>query len=367
MYLERRILSTFDWRMAGVTLILVAVGILTIWSSNLGSASPLKQTLYLRQTLWLILGLFGLLAAAFVNYRTLARFAYPIFWALLGLLLVVDLMGGVDSGAQRWIRVGVWSLQPSEFMKLALIVVLARYFEDHKERLGGLRLLVVPAVLALIPILLILGQPDLGTATLLGLLTLSMLLLVGLRFKHLLFLAFAGAALTPLLWSFFLKDYQRQRLLVFLYPQLDPLGAGYHITQSKIAVGSGELFGMGLKAASQSQLNFLPASHTDFIFSVLAEQWGFIGSLAILLLYYFLVTRGIEIASEAKDLFGALMAFGIMAMIMIQLVVNIGMVLGVMPVVGVPLPLLSYGGSSLLVTCLGIGLVINVHMRRFLY
>ncbi|MFQ5847111.1 MAG: rod shape-determining protein RodA [Candidatus Methylomirabilales bacterium] len=366
MYLDRRMFTTFDWRMAGITLTLVAVGILTIWSSALGSPSPGGQSLYLRQAVWFILGLVGLLAAVFVNYRTLARFAYPIFGVLLILLLVVEVGGQVGSGAQRWIQVGVWTLQPSEFMKLAFIVVLARYFEDHKDRLGELRLFVIPAVGALIPILLILGQPDLGTATLLGLLTLSVFLLVGLRFKHLLFLTLTGAALAPVLWSF-LKVYQRQRLLVFLYPQLDPLGAGYHITQSKIAVGSGELWGKGLMAASQSQLNFLPASHTDFIFAVLAEQWGFIGCLIVLLLYYFLITRGLEIASEAKDLFGALMAFGIMAMITLQLVVNVGMVLGVMPVVGVPLPLLSYGGSSLLVTCLGIGLVINVHMRRFLY
>lgn len=366
MYFDRRVLTTFDWRMAGVTLALVGVGILTIWSINIGSPSPLKQTLYFRQTLSFILGLLGLLAATLINYRTLARFAYPLFGVLLVLLLLVYVVGEVGSGAQRWIRIGVLSLQPSEFMKLALIIFLARYFEDRKERLGELRLLAVPTLIALVPILLVLAQPDLGTATLMGLITLSMLLLVGLRFKHLLVLAFTGAALTPLLWTF-LRGYQRQRLLGFLYPQLDPLGAGYHITQSKIAVGSGELWGKGLKAASQSQLNFLPASHTDFIFAVLAEQWGFIGCLVILLLYYFLVTRGLEIASESKDLFGALLAFGTVAMIMVQFVVNVGMVLGVMPVVGVPLPLLSYGGSSLVVTCVGIGLVINVRMRRFIY
>lgn len=366
MYLDRRILTTFDWRLAGVTLALVGVGILTIWSINLGSPSPLKQTLYVRQTFWFVLGLCGLLMGSLINYRTIARFAYLIFGVLLVLLLLVDLMGEVGFGAQRWIRVGIWSLQPSEFMKLALIIFLARYFEDRKEHLGRLRLLVVPTLVASVPILLILGQPDLGTATLMGLITVSILLLVGLRLRHLVVLSVTGAALTPLFWTF-LKDYQRRRLLVFLHPQLDPLGAGYHITQSKIAVGSGELWGQGLKAASQSQLNFLPASHTDFVFAVLAEQWGFIGCLVILFLYYFLVTRGLEIASESRDLFGSLMAFGIMAMIMVQLVVNVGMVLGVMPVVGVPLPLLSYGGSSLLVTCIGVGLVINVHIRRFIY
>ena len=366
MYLDRRMFAAFDWRIAVTTLVLILIGILTIWSANLGSPSPPRQTLYLRQALWFAVGLFGLLTAAFFNYRTLARFAYPIFGVLLALLLLVSVAGEVGRGAQRWLRLGGWAFQPSEFMKLALIVVLARYFEDRKERLGDPRLSVIPAVMALAPMVLILRQPDLGTAALLSLLTLSVLLVVGLRVKHLLVLTVSGAALAPLLWSF-LRDYQRRRVLVFLYPELDPSGAGYHIAQSKIAVGSGEFFGKGLNAASQSQLHFLPASHTDFILAMLAEQWGFIGCLVILLLYYVLITRGLEIATEAKDIFGALMAFGITAMIAVQLVVNVGMVVGIMPVVGVPLPLLSYGGSSLVVTCLGIGLVMSVHMRRFLY
>jgi len=366
MYLDRRMLANIDWRIAGTTLALIGVGILTIWSANLGSPSPPRQTLYLRQALYAALALLGLLTATFINYRTIARFAYVIFGVVLALLILVSVAGEVGRGAQRWIQVGGWTFQPSEFMKLALIVVLARYFEDHKERLGHPRLLVIPAMVALPPILLILKQPDLGTAVLLGLLTVSVLLLVGLRVKHLVFLTAAGATMAPLLWSF-LKDYQRRRVLVFLNPELDPSGAGYHIAQSKIAVGSGEFFGKGLKAASQSQLHFLPASQTDFILAVLAEQWGFIGCLVILLLYYVLITRGLEIAGESKDIFGALLAFGIMAMITVQLVVNVGMVVGIMPVVGIPLPLLSYGGSSLVVTCIGIGLVMSVHLRRFLY
>ena len=366
MYLDRRMLANIDWRIAGTTLALIGVGILTIWSANLGSPSPPRQTLYLRQALYAALALLGLLTATFINYRTIARFAYVIFGVVLALLILVSVAGEVGRGAQRWIQVGGWTFQPSEFMKLALIVVLARYFEDHKERLGHPRLLVIPAMVALPPMVLILKQPDLGTAVLLGLLTVSVLLLVGLRVKHLVFLTAAGATMAPLLWSF-LKDYQRRRVLVFLNPELDPSGAGYHIAQSKIAVGSGEFFGKGLKAASQSQLHFLPASQTDFILAVLAEQWGFIGCLVILLLYYILITRGLEIAGESKDIFGALLAFGIMAMITVQLVVNVGMVVGIMPVVGIPLPLLSYGGSSLVVTCIGIGLVMSVHLRRFLY
>jgi rod shape determining protein RodA len=359
-------LFTFDWRMAGIALSLTALGIVAIWSGNLGSTTPYKQGLYLRQALWLLIGLCALVAAAVMNYRILARLAYLIYGVAVFLLVAVAVAGQVGFGAQRWIRIGFLSLQPSEFMKLALILVLARYFEDHKGRLRDLRLLGFPILLAVVPLLIILRQPDLGTAAMLGLLTLSIFLLVGLKMKHLLLVGAGGAVLAPLLWSF-LKDYQKQRLFVFLNPNLDPLGSGYHITQSKIAVGSGELFGKGLMAASQSQLNFLPASHTDFIFAVLAEQWGFVGCLLLLLFYYLLITRGIEIASEAKDLFGAIMAFGIVVGMTLQLVINVGMVVGIMPVVGIPLPLVSYGGSSLLVTLTSIGLVISVHMRRFLY
>jgi rod shape determining protein RodA len=366
MYLDRRMLGNIDWRIVGTMLALIGVGILTIWSANLGSPTPPRQTLYLRQAVYAALGLVVLLTVAFINYRTVARFAYPIFGVVLVLLIVVSVAGEVGRGAQRWLRIGTWTLQPSEFMKLALIVFLARYFEDNKDRLGHPRLLVIPAVVALPPMFLVLRQPDLGTAVLLGMLTVSVLLLVGLRVKHLVFLAAATAAMAPLLWSF-LKDYQRRRVLVFLYPELDPSGAGYHIAQSKIAVGSGELLGKGVTAASQSQLHFLPASYTDFILAVLAEQWGFIGCLVILFLYYVLITRGLEIAQEAKDIFGALLTFGVMTMITVQVVVNVGMVVGMMPVVGIPLPLLSYGGSSLVVTCIGIGLVMSVRMRRFLY
>lgn len=366
MFIDRRMLFTFDWRMAGITLGLTTLGILALWSGNLGSPSPYKQSLYFRQALWLLFGLLALVVAAIMNYRTWARLAYLIYGVALLLLVAVAGAGQVGFGAQRWIRLGFLTLQPSEPMKLALILVLARYFEDHKGRLGDLRLLVTPALLAIVPTLLVLRQPDLGTATILMMLTVSIFLVAGLRVKYLLFLAGGGAALAPLLWSL-LKEYQRQRLLVFLNPNLDPLGSGYHITQSKIAVGSGELFGKGLMAASQSQLNFLPASHTDFIFAVLAEQWGFVGCFLLLLCYYLLITRGVEIASEAKDLFGAVMAFGIVMALTLQLFVNVGMAIGIMPVVGIPLPLVSYGGSSLLVTLTAIGLLMSVHMRRFLY
>ena len=226
--------------------------------------------------------------------------------------------------------------------------------------------MLLPAGLTLLTALLVLKQPDLGTALILVFISLSMMLLLGLHWRYLLPLAIGGGVLTPLMWTF-LKDYQRRRLLVFLNPELDPLGASYHIAQSKIAVGSGGAFGKGWMAASQSQLNFLPMNHTDFLFAVLAEQWGFVGCLVVLLAYVYLITRGFQIAMESADFFASLLATGISAMLAIQVFINVAMVLGMLPVVGIPLPLLSYGGSSLLATMLSLGLLLNIHMRRFMY
>jgi len=226
--------------------------------------------------------------------------------------------------------------------------------------------MLVPAAFTALCMLLVLKQPDLGTALLLLFIALSIMLMLGLHWRYLVPFAVGGAAIAPLLWMV-LKDYQRRRILVFLNPNLDPLGAGYHIAQSKIAVGSGGAFGKGWLAASQSQLNFLPLNHTDFIFAVLAEQWGFLGCLVVLLAYFYLISKGFRIARDCTDLFAALLSAGVSAMLVIQVLTNTAMVLGMMPVVGIPLPLLSYGGSSLLITMLGLGLLLNIHMRRFMY
>jgi rod shape determining protein RodA len=251
-------------------------------------------------------------------------------------------------------------------MKLSLVLFLARYFDDRREVLHQPKTMLLPAGLTLACGLLVLKQPDLGTALLLLFNATAIMLLLGLRWRYFIPLGVMGGVLAPILWSF-LKDYQRRRILVFLNPELDPLGASYHIAQSKIAVGSGGAFGKGWLAASQSQLNFLPMNHTDFLFAVLAEQWGFIGALVVLVLYVYLVTRGFQIASDSPDFFATLLATGITCMLAIQAFINVAMVLGMLPVVGIPLPLLSYGGSSLLVTMLSLGLLLNIHMRRFMY
>ncbi|MBI2163160.1 MAG: rod shape-determining protein RodA, partial [candidate division NC10 bacterium] len=290
---DRRLATHFDWSFAATILGMALVGILTIYSANTLAGSTFRKTLYLRQLTWVGVGLVGLVVACLVSYRTLARFAYVIF-GLSGILLVLVLiLGKAGLGAQRWIRVAGFAFQPSEFAKLGLVLFLARYFDDHRD--------------------------------------------LGLNWRRLVPFIVGGGVLAPLLWMA-LKEYQRRRILVFLNPDLDPLGAGYHIAQSKIAVGSGGAFGKGWLAASQSQLNFLPLNHTDFIFAVLSEQWGFLGSLAVLLAYFYLITKGFQIARDCTDLFAALLAAGVSAMLAIQVLINIAMVVGMMPVVGIPLP-----------------------------
>jgi rod shape determining protein RodA len=363
---DRRLLTNFDWGFALAVLGIGCLGVLTIYSAGAMTASPFRQTLHLRQLTWLALGAVALFLACTVSYRNLSRFAYVILAVNVALLVAVLLIGKTGMGAQRWLRIGPLTIQPSEFMKLSLMLFLARYFDDRREQLRDPRTMVVPAAVTLACALLVLKQPDLGTALLLLFNATAVMLILGLRWRYLVPFAVGGGVLAPVLWTF-LKDYQRRRILVFLNPDLDPLGASYHIAQSKIAVGSGGAFGKGWLAASQSQLNFLPMSHTDFLFAVLAEQWGFLGSLLVLLVYVYLVTRGFQIASDSPDFFAGLLATGVTCMLAVQVFINVAMVLGMLPVVGVPLPLLSYGGSSMLTTMVSLGLLLNIHMRRFMY
>lgn len=363
---DRRFLTHFDWRIFATAVGLALLSVLTIYSANRISESAFRRGLYLRQLTWVGLGLVALAVACFANYRSLGRFAYVFYGLALASVALVLVIGRIGQGAQRWIRLGPLAFQPSEFVKLALVMTLARYLDDHRDELRTPRAFLLPAALTLVPAALVLKQPDLGTAVILVLIGLAMMSMVGLRLTTLIPFAVGGLAATPILWGF-LKDYQRRRILVFLNPQMDPLGAGYHVAQSKIAVGSGGVFGKGWVAASQSQLNFLPENHTDFIFAVVAEQWGFLGSLLLLLAYFYLISKGLQIAKDAKDMYAALLAFGIVGILTFQLLINVGMVTGIMPVVGIPLPLLSYGGSSMLVTMSAVGLLLNIQMRRFLY
>jgi len=307
-----------------------------------------------------------MLALAVIDLRVWAAIAYPLYGIGLILLIAVELIGDVRLGAQRWLDLGpLGSFQPSEIMKLGLVLALGRFYHGlSAERARLSWWLLIPAAMIGAPTLLVAHQPDLGTAVLLALTGLTVVILAGLSWK----IIFAGAGLIlaslPPFILFVLHDYQRQRILTFMNPEGDPSGTGYHILQSKIALGSGGLLGKGYGLGSQSQLNFLPEKQTDFIFTVVGEELGFAGSAVLLALYGVMILRIWRVGSTAPDLFGTLICTGVLAMIMFQVFESIGMSTGIMPITGIPLPFFSYGGSSVLASFLGIGLVQSVHLRR---
>jgi rod shape determining protein RodA len=364
--IDRRLFTHFDWTLLGIVLLIASVGILNLYSTTLGGEGA-GTPLYLKQLFWLLIGLSVMVVIAFIEYRFYSDFAYIVYAVAFFLLLVVMGYGIITSGAQRWIKIGSISFQPSEFVKISLILALAKFFKRPPGREGySLKDLFFPFFLLLFPVGLILKQPDLGTAIIFLLIFFSILIFVKIRWSTLLTIGLGGAAIFPISWSF-LKEYQKRRIVTFFNPELDPLGAGYHLIQSKIAVGSGGLIGKGFMKGTQCRLGFLPEQHTDFIFSALGEEWGLIGSLLIVGLYFMLILWGLRIAVQSKDRFGAILSFGVVAMFFWHIFINIGMVLGMMPVVGIPLPLLSYGGSFLLSTMIGMGLILNISMRRYLF
>jgi rod shape determining protein RodA len=364
--IDRRLFIHFDWTLLGLVLILASIGIVNLYSITSHwevSGTPV----YLKQTLWLLIGLVLMITVAFVEYRFYSDFAYIVYTVAIFFLVAVLAYGIITSGAQRWIKIGFINFQPSELVKISFILALAKFFQRPIGREGySLKHLGFPFLLLVIPLILILKQPDLGTAIILVLVFFSTLLFVKIRWSSLLAISIVGASVLPLVWRF-LKEYQKKRIITFFNPDLDPLGAGYHLIQSKIAVGSGGILGKGFMKGTQCKLGFLPEQQTDFIFSALGEEWGLIGSLIVVLLYFSLILWGLRIAVEAKDRFGAVISFGVVAMFFWHVVINIGMVLGLMPVVGIPLPLLSYGGSFLVSTLIGIGILLNVSMRRYLF
>ncbi|MFU8818928.1 MAG: rod shape-determining protein RodA [Desulfurivibrio sp.] len=362
---DRRLLQNFDWVMVAAVLIVALMGLLNLYSATHLSRG-LASAVFMKQVYYYLGGIVVIFCIILVDYRVLIKWNYPLYGLTLILLLAVLLVGGEVAGAQRWINLGFFRLQPSEPAKLMLVITLASYYYRKDTGKGfTLRELFLPMALAAVPFLLILKQPDLGTALMLGFIFVSMTLFVKLKWSTLAVLAGVGLSFLPLFWQFYLKPYQRQRVLTFLSPDSDPLGSGYHIAQSKIAVGSGATFGKGYIQGTQAQLDFLPERHTDFAFSVWAEEWGFIGSVFFLACYFFIILWGMNIALSARDKFGVLLAFGIVSLLFWQAFINLGMVLGLLPVVGMPMPLFSYGGSSLLTTLAGIGILINIRMRRF--
>lgn len=364
--IDRRLLANVEWPMLVLTVLLVGCGLMTILSATYRVDQPFSP-FFVRQSIWAAVGFVMLLIAMLFDYRVLHRYGYILYAVTVGLLVIVHIAGTDGGGARRWIGIGPFSIQPSEFMKIALVIVLATNL--HRWA-GGASLkwarLLPPIALFAVPGFLILRQPDLGTAILLALVAFSVLLVAGLPLRLVLLAVLVVGPALPFGWQH-LKPYQQRRITTFLDPNKDPLGAGYHTLQSKIAIGSGMVHGKGYMQGTQNSLHFLPEQHTDFVFSVFAEEWGFVGSALLLAAYTALVLRGLMIASKAKDNLGALLAAGLIATVFWQAVINIAMTSGSLPVVGITLPFLSYGGSSLLALLISIGLVMNVSMRRYTY
>ena len=357
--------SRFDKLLFFTPILIFLIGILSIYSASFKAQQPLDDTLAARQFLWMGIGLLTVLLVVRWDYFKLVDFAWPLYFMSL-LFLVIVLFMPARLGARRWIDLGFFNFQPSELAKLAVILVLSRFFSSHRPEYLPKSRLLLPFVIVAVPFLLILKEPDLGTGLILIPVFFAMLYLWGFDTRKLFLLILGLALLSPVLFMF-LKEYQRSRLLVFVNPNLDPLGAGYTIIQSKIAIGSGGLFGKGFMGGTQNQLKFLPERHTDFIFGVVGEEGGFIAAVLVVFLFWLIVRRGYQICGQTPDRFGSQLACGITTMLAVQTIINLGMTMGLLPVVGVPLPLVSYGGTSVVVTMFAIGLLINVKMRRSLF
>jgi rod shape determining protein RodA len=365
--IDRRLFTHFGWGLLGLVLLIAGIGVLNIASAT--NSYHLSGTpFYIKQIYWTIIGIFLIVTVCSVDYHLLEDFSYWFYGVLLFLLLVVLVIGKSSMGATRWLHLGLFSFQPSELMKIVIIIAYASYF-TKKPTLGGLGFkdLVYPFLILAGPALLIMKQPDLGTAMLVCLIAFSMLMFVGVRITTVLSIVLSAIPALYLGWHSYLRDYQKERVLNFLNPERDPLGSGYHLIQSKIAVGSGGFLGKGFMHGTQAQLHFLPEQHTDFVFSVFSEEWGFAGCLVVLLLYFCLTMWGLSVAKRCNDKFGRLMAVGVTAMLFWHIMINIGMVIGLFPVVGVPLPLFSYGGTSMVTSMLGVAILLNIQMRRFMF
>lgn len=366
---ERTLLKRIEWNFIFVILALNLVGLINLYSATHGPHTIDVASLFINQIIWLAVGWSIFFVVTFVDYSIVSRVAYLVYFLNLGAILYVTFFGKVALGAQRWIDFGFFRYQPSETMKLCLIMVMAKILSRRSVQGQGMGMkeLFWPMLILGVPFALVVEQPDLGTAMMLSAIGGSMILFCKVRKRILFSIALAGIIALPIAWKYGLRDYQRARVLTFMSPNNDPRGSGYNSIQSRIAVGSGKLLGKGYMKGTQSQLEFLPERHTDFIYSVLSEEHGFVGSVATLGLFILLFVICIRIASSSREKFGALLTVGVMCYIFWHMFVNIGMVIGLLPIVGVPLPLLSYGGSSMLTTMAGMGVISSVAYRRYLF
>jgi len=354
-----RLFSKFDFSLIAITSLLVAVSLLVLYSLSITSGADY----FLKQCLFATAGFFVLVFVAFFDYRYIQRYSTLLYFGTMAVLLGVLVFGTTVRGTAGWISFGIFQVQPVEFSKITLIIFLASFISKKKSELGEWARVIASLILSALLIFLVLKQPDLGSSIVLMSIWIGMILSSGLRWKHLLVLSILGSTLIAGSW-FMLADYQKDRINNFIHPESDPRGSGYNVLQAIVAVGSGGLFGKGIGHGSQSQLNFLPEKHTDFIYAVISEELGLVGALFVLILYLALLYRIKRIGEMASDNFGYLISVGILIMFFVQIVINIGMNIGLLPVTGIPAPLLSYGGSSLMTTLLSIGLLLNIYEKR---
>ncbi len=366
---NRTFLHRIDWNFAGVILALNIIGLINLYSATHGHGDVGASRLFIAQLFWLFTGWTIFFVVTLIDYQFFLRLSYVIYGLNLAALIAVMFVGKVALGAQRWLDFGFFSYQPSESMKVALVLILARVLSKRSYPDGmGWKDLALPLLgLIGVPFIITAEQPDLGTAMMLFITGASMLLFIRIKPKILVIIGITLALCGTAAWFFALRDYQKDRVYTFLDPTRDPRGKGYNSIQSKIAVGSGKVVGKGFRKGTQSQLEFLPERHTDFIFSVLSEEHGFIGSMTTIGLFATLFLLGIRIASQAKDKGGALLVVGVLGILFWHHFINIAMVIGLLPIVGVPLPLLSYGGSNMLTTMAALGLVSSVSYRKHMF
>ena len=358
-------LGNIDWTLCALVLMIAGIGLIALSSATVGS--PGQENYLMYQIYRIFAGIGVIILTQFIHYRNWARLGFIMHLVVIGLLVLVLLYGTGGPGApvQRWLKIGPFFFQPSEFSKFTLVLALSHHFREFQTPKGNWLWMIWPLILMAVPVVLIVKQPDLGTAMLLLIVFIPIIFMMGIRFKTIVTLGILTLASLPVLWIYVLKPYQKGRILTFLNPERDPLGTGYHIIQSKIAIGSGRVLGKGFGEGTQGQLNFLPAHHTDFIFSVFAEEWGFIGAMLVLVLFLTLALWSLAGVLKSKNRVSAIQITGIVAIIISHVLINIGMTTGLMPVVGVPLPFFSYGGSSMLSMMFGIGLLLNIRMRLF--
>ncbi len=365
---DRKLLRNFDYTLLITALLISVVGVVIITSAT--QINPTGDQYYytVRQSAYIVVGVFVMLGAISIDYHSILRMARPLY--VLNLILLsavfVPFLGRAAGGeAQRWLSLGIIDIQPAEFAKLIVIITLTKYLVDHKDGINDIYDLIPPILHVAVPVGMIFLQPDLGTAMVFVALLFGIMFFAKVNIKYLVYLVGTGLLVgIPSMWLL-LHDYQRERLLVFLNPSnIDPLGDGFHLWQSMVAIGSGGITGKGLFQGTQNKLEFLPEAHTDFVFSVIGEELGLIGAIAVIILFLVLIYRILKIAYVAKDLYGTVLCGGIATMFLFQMLINIGMTVSMMPVTGLPLPFISYGGSSYLMNMMAIGLVINVGMRR---